>query len=346
MTHKALAAVDQIIAALTYEEIEQHFSDGREMVSGDQVPLLHRSISQDLLQLERAIGARGKTLLSAIAASIDEALLAAEQARQTLGQASASNVKPAPFFLNEKTVRDLLGGRDGPSFTPVPIEPIDLTDQPAEPEPDPIDEPAPEPVPSPDWPDAPIPDEFGTPDELSEQAEAPAEEEDDEEAREAVERAYRGEFSARRFPTTEQRGAARAPRQNEDEPSRVDMIRDAAKKLQEDREADDARPIEVPASSRARKSTRRKPARRASEKRANGVMPRREARATPPLPPLPFEQRRARLQAAEAFLKRFGILVSVIDREAQIRKYRVTGKHDSMLAEQVIEFAESRGMRA
>ncbi|MBV1917587.1 MAG: hypothetical protein KUG65_05955 [Sphingomonadaceae bacterium] len=178
MTHKALAGINQIIAALTDDEIEQNQADGT-VLRDEQVPLLNRSISHDLLQVESVIGARGKTLLSAIAAAIDEALLAAEQARQVLDQASASNVNPAPFFLNEKTVSDILDDKGGS----LPVEPALLIDQPRHSEDpslakanddrpdetvdDPLHEPAPETFPSPVWPDAPLPDELGTPDELS-----------------------------------------------------------------------------------------------------------------------------------------------------------------------------------
>ncbi len=62
------------------------------------------------------------------------------------------------------------------------------------------------------------------------------------------------------------------------------------------------------------------------------------------LPSLPFAARRQRLDAAIAFLKRQGILVSVVDRDAPIRKYRVSGKLDPRFAEEVIEIAVARGL--
>ena len=87
---------------------------------------------------------------------------------------------------------------------------------------------------------------------------------------------------------------------------------------------------------------RSKPIRCASEKRAAGQPPRRQFTN---LPPLPTEQRRARLDAAIAFLRRRGVLVCVVDRDAQIRKYRVTGQPDSVLLEQVVEIAVGKGMQ-
>ena len=54
-------------------------------------------------------------------------------------------------------------------------------------------------------------------------------------------------------------------------------------------------------------------------------------------------ERRARLAAATAFLKRRCILVTVVDRDAPIRTYRVSGKREPMLAEGVIAIAEWQG---
>lgn len=67
--------IARAIAALTYDEIEQRFDDGT-IRQGISVPLLQRSIANDLRQLEAVLGAKGKTNLFAIAAAIDEALLA------------------------------------------------------------------------------------------------------------------------------------------------------------------------------------------------------------------------------------------------------------------------------
>lgn len=64
------------------------------------------------------------------------------------------------------------------------------------------------------------------------------------------------------------------------------------------------------------------------------------------LPANPVAERRARLERAIGHLKRQGILVSVLDRAALIRKYRVSGKAESVLAEDVISIAIERGMSA
>lgn len=66
--------IARAIAALTYDEIEQHEGG---MVRTDQaVPLLQRSIANDLRQIEAVMGGKGQTLLFAIAEAIDEALIA------------------------------------------------------------------------------------------------------------------------------------------------------------------------------------------------------------------------------------------------------------------------------
>ncbi len=67
--------IARAIAALTYDEIEQHMDDGT--VRTDQaVPLLQRSIANDLRMIEAQLGGKGQTLLFAIAEAIDEALIA------------------------------------------------------------------------------------------------------------------------------------------------------------------------------------------------------------------------------------------------------------------------------
>ena len=83
MQDTALAPLERAIAALTYDEIERIDVDsaGRQTVTtGDAIPLLDRSIAQDLVRIERAIGSK-PSLLGATAAAIDEALLAIEEAR-------------------------------------------------------------------------------------------------------------------------------------------------------------------------------------------------------------------------------------------------------------------------
>jgi len=191
--HKALSSIDQIIAALTYDEVERHPTGGGQITRNRQIPLLHRSISQDLIQIERGIGAKGKTLLSALAASIDEALLAAEQAR-----------------------KDVLKTDSSSDTFPDDAEPLNAPESPDE------------------------------------------------------------------------EGLDEAPRSPDEGEAAI-----ATKK---------------------------------------------------PAPPQPFEQRQARFKAAEAFLKMKAILVTPVNRDAQIRTYRVSGKRDSMIHEEVVEYAISLGM--
>lgn len=60
----------------------------------------------------------------------------------------------------------------------------------------------------------------------------------------------------------------------------------------------------------------------------------------------PIAARRAQIARAIAFLKRKCVLVDPVDRFAQVRRYRVSGKRDPIYAEQVIEMAEAMGMEA
>lgn len=86
MSHPALDALHRAVAALTQDEIEvisTTFGMSTSM-SGDEVPLLERSIANDLMRIDSAISGKGNTLLSAIAHSIDEALVAIEEARRLL----------------------------------------------------------------------------------------------------------------------------------------------------------------------------------------------------------------------------------------------------------------------
>jgi hypothetical protein len=65
--------IERAISALTYDEVEilhnGHWQEGNH-------PLLKRTIANDLRQIEASLSGKGKTLLFAIAESIDEALLA------------------------------------------------------------------------------------------------------------------------------------------------------------------------------------------------------------------------------------------------------------------------------
>jgi hypothetical protein len=54
-------------------------------------------------------------------------------------------------------------------------------------------------------------------------------------------------------------------------------------------------------------------------------------------------ERRERLEGAIAFLRGKAVLVQVSDRNAQIRKYRVSGKREAQFAEEVIETALDMG---
>lgn len=84
MSKAVLDAVERVIAALTYEHIESIPVGAGERLVNEQLPLFDRSIANDLVTAEKVIGARGKTLLGAIGESINEALLAAEEARLAL----------------------------------------------------------------------------------------------------------------------------------------------------------------------------------------------------------------------------------------------------------------------
>lgn len=67
-----------------------------------------------------------------------------------------SNLKPAPFFLNERTAGAIVADRPGPAVVYLPFLGV-LVDYPHEPDADPLIEPAPERFPSPDCPDGPLP---------------------------------------------------------------------------------------------------------------------------------------------------------------------------------------------
>lgn len=62
-----------------------------------------------------------------------------------------------------------------------------------------------------------------------------------------------------------------------------------------------------------------------------------------PMPANWIEARRRRFDAATRFLKTRGILVSVVDRDAPIRTYFVSGKRYRQYAEDVIDIAIAKG---
>lgn len=112
-------------------------------------------------------------------------------------------------------------------------------------------------------------------------------------------------------PHEEQAAAGHVPK-----PQRLDLIRDIAARL-EARKTPAPRPI---------------------------VGQRIERKAVLPMAGDPIAQRREAIEQAIRFLKARCILVTITDRTALIRKCRVSGKRDTMLAEQVIEHAVSLGM--
>ncbi|MFX8976561.1 hypothetical protein ABTN19_19445, partial [Acinetobacter baumannii] len=57
------------------------------------------------------------------------------------------------------------------------------------------------------------------------------------------------------------------------------------------------------------------------------------------LPPNPLDARRQRLQRAIDWLNQHAWFVQIVNREAAVRTYRVSGKRDAMLAEDVIRIA-------
>ncbi|MEL7683273.1 hypothetical protein AAG594_02960 [Citromicrobium bathyomarinum] len=61
------------------------------------------------------------------------------------------------------------------------------------------------------------------------------------------------------------------------------------------------------------------------------------------LPDIPFHLRKRNIDEATVFLKRHAILVDVVNRDSLVRMYRVSGKRDALLAEEVIEIACNLG---
>ncbi len=59
-----------------------------------------------------------------------------------------------------------------------------------------------------------------------------------------------------------------------------------------------------------------------------------------------IERRRALIAGALAFLNTKGRGVQVIDRDARVRRYRLNGKTEPMLAEDVIRYAIAHGFDA
>lgn len=120
-----------------------------------------------------------------------------------------------------------------------------------------------------------------------------------------------------------------------------------ADRLYSQRRQAEARELEAPVDRRAlireaaQRLARRPVAQGEAIKARPGMAP---ASAQPiAIPPLPSAARAARFAAAVAFLKARAILVTVVDRNALVRRYRVSGKLDSMFAEDVIARAVKLG---
>lgn len=220
-----------------------------------------------------------------------------------------------------------------------------------------------------DWPDAPLPDhadpdldrtEPAMPEEVTNCSSPPVKQSGlvGMAARESVSRTQLAKPAAAIEAACEKRSPV--------EPAlgRNAMIREAAQALRDTlghkpgrrdglyrqaRQAD-ARAFEQPVDVKVdRLAAIRLAARRLEERKAADVPARpslglRQDSKPVALPALPFEARRKQLDAAIAYLKRCGILVTVADRDAPIRKYRVSGKLEARFAEEVIEIAVSRGM--
>lgn len=224
--------------------------------------------------------------------------------RAYAGQRCTGNLRPAPFYLTSGTVGRLLVMRGGKRIAQVPVLPIRLADQllaaPAEPE-NPCHDPAADAPLSPDWPDAPLPEDFGEPEQLA--APIPP----------APVQPERQTVAGRMFRWQQDRAARELEEPVDD---RIDLIRRAARSLatRNPEPAREARPLPGPRT------------------------PKIAA-----IPPLPFAARRAALDGAIRFLGARGVLVSIVDRQAAIRTYRVAGRRDAQLAEGVIEIAAERG---
>ena len=76
----AIASIKAAIAELTYEYIERwDMGPGGTSVKNEELPLLDRSIGNDLLHIDKTLGTKGG-ILTATADSINAALLAMTEA--------------------------------------------------------------------------------------------------------------------------------------------------------------------------------------------------------------------------------------------------------------------------
>lgn len=301
------------------------------------------------------------TALDRAATALIDALHVVDVARQQLRSAPLANVMPAPLFLNERNVSAILTGGTGLRTTDVPIAATKLVDQPQ---------------PSPtatvfDWPDSPLPDDIEVADAgafASERITGGADahfrfkpEPEDPAAVEPIEcggcpphiqmdnaissgpdaAAARAAGIRISYPRPDRPQAkAKAERR------RSDAVHYQAKQR-------DARELESPVDAAITAPADRLDIIRAAARRmAAGNEPSAQARpvyGSPAnkqplkLPPLPFEERQRQLGGAIKFLAGKGVLVSVADRDAQIRQYRVTGRRDHQFAEDVIRIAIEKG---
>lgn len=264
--------------------------------------------------------------------------------------AKANDDLPANMPAQRRTKQS---GRVAPPVAsePVPAVPAAVQDEPE------------------DWPDAPLPDhadpdldrpEPGMPEEFANCSRPPVKQPglDGMAARESVSQTQLAKPAAAIEAVCEKRSPT------EQALDRNAMIREAAEALRntlahkprrrdglyrQARQAD-ARNFEQPVDVKVdRLAAIRLAARRLEERKAADVPARpslglRQGSKPMALPALPFEARRKQLDAAIAYLKRCGILITVADRDAPIRKYRVSGKLEARFAEEVIELAISRGL--
>ena len=231
------------------------------------------------------------------------------------------NLKPAPFALTPPTVESLLAAvaLQGARMMYVPIEPVKLVDRPR---------------PSANPALAKANDDISSSAPSTSTGTAPRSEEaqlgarvDSPSSPVRKLREPRGDgrphnpFAIKPTPVERAKAAAPAPvvpDQNDRPGNRLDLIRAVARKLE-----------------------------------AKGTQPKgrisigyRSKTWQPASPPSPFEQRRQQLQQAIADLTARGVLVMVHDRDAAIRRYRVTGRTELLLAEDVIALAARRAARS
>lgn len=123
-----------------------------------------------------------------------------------------------------------------------------------------------------------------------------------------------GEEPARVAPE-QVKASAPVEQQRLDRPDRRELIRVAAARMNAKRAAEKARiPLGAPVPRMAR-----------------------------PAAPAPFELRKRQLAGAISFLKARCVLVTPLDRDALVRRYRVSGFRDNQLAEDVVALAAAQG---